>query len=513
MDRVVGQGSAGVVYAGHQVYLDRPIAVKVLKGREDLPDSSFAERFRREAKILASLRHPHIVECYQGGVTEEGELYLAMEYIDGLDLRHWLVEHGPLTEHQALGVVRKIAGALAYALEHGIIHRDVKPENILLKRHAGDEAFPVEVKLADLGIARPVDAGQAPLTLVTQVVGTPRYMAPEQFGEPDHVDFRADLYALGCVLFQMLTGVQPFAYTEPGRLIADKVRAEVPDPQALCPGLSPGVVDLTRRLLAPDRGQRPESYREVIALCERLQDRSLAVQPTVALEREPKFSAMTAGVGLLCTVIIAGVLLIAYGERPTGFPGSGERSPEAVVAPHASPPSAAEVQFESQGEALISDRLTDPMSGWDPSVGQATWMVEEEGGGINAMGSGHMARKLGRAPWRIDGSLALLTEDSREAGIRIEIEPRGAVVLTLKKLDRLYGSLAEIVDTEGRPASRILAFVPVDRGLQEQVPFSLVVHEDRVRAVLDGRPVGEFPLAGAAHTIVLFVNRATASFR
>lgn len=157
--------------------------------------------------------------------------------------------------------------------------------------------------------------------------------------------------------------------------------------------------------------------------------------------------------------------------------------------------------------------MTDPLSGWDPSVGQATWMAEEEGGGINAMGSGHKARKLGRAPWRIDGSLALLTEDSREAGVRIEIEPRGAVVLALKKLDRLYGSLAEIVDAEGRPASRVLGFVPLDQGLQEQVPFSLVVHEDRVRAVLGGRPVGEFSLAGVAHTIALFVNRATASFR
>jgi len=453
------------------------------------------------------------VECYQGGVTEEGELYLAMEYIDGFDLRRWLVEHGPLTEHQALGVVRKIAGALAYALEHGIIHRDVKPENILLKRHAGDEGFPFEVLLADLGIARAVDAGQAPLTLVTQVVGTPTYMAPEQFGDPDHVDFRADLYGLGCVLFQMLTGVQLFADTAPGCLIVDKMRTEMPDPHALRPGLSPGVVGLTRRLLAPERGQRPESYSEVIALCERLQDRALAPQPTVALERKPKPSAMTAGIVLLCTIVIAGVLLIDHDERPTGFPGPGERPPEAVAAPQASPPPAAEVQFEPQGEVLISDRLTDPLSGWDPSVGQATWMAEEEGGGINAMGSGHKALKLGRAPWRIDGSLALLTEDSREAGVRIEIEPRGAVVLALKKLDRLYGSLMEIVDAEGRPASRVLGFVPVDQGLQEQVPFSLVVHEDRVRAVLGGRPIGEFPLAGVAHTMALFVNRATASFR
>lgn len=123
------------------------------------------------------------------------------------------------------------------------------------------------------------------------------------------------------------------------------------------------------------------------------------------------------------------------------------------------------------------------------------------------MGSGHKARKLGRAPWRIDGSLALLTEDSREAGVCIEIEPRGAVVLALKKLDKLYG------DAEGRPASRVLGFVPLDQGLQEQVPFSLVVHEDRVRAVLGGRPIGEFPLAGVPHTMALFVNRATASFR
>lgn len=478
------------------------------------------QRFRREAKILASLRHPHIVECYQGGVTDEGELYLAMEYIDGSDLRRWLDEHGPLAEIAALGVVEKIASALAYALEHGIIHRDVKPENILLNRHAGDETFPFEVKLADLGIARPVIAGDTPLTRVTQVVGTPRYMAPEQFGDPDDVDFRADLYGLGCVLFQMLTGVQPFAYTEPGRLIVDKVRAEIPDPHALRPGLSPGVVGLTRRLLAPEKGQRPESYSEVIAVCERFRDQFSAVEPTVSLPRERKPSAMTAKVVLLCTIVVAGVLVIDHREtgypgRPTAFPGSGELAvvPEAAVAPHVSPPTAVEVQFEPQGEALISGRFTDPLSGWDQSAGQATWMAEEEGGGINAMGSGQKARKIGRTPWRIDGSLALLTEASKEAGVRIEIEPRGAVVLALKKLDKLYGSLTEIVDAEGRPASRLVGFVPIDQGLQEQVPFSIVVHEGRVRAVLGGRPVGELPFAGVAHTIALFVNGATASFR
>lgn len=158
----------------------------------------------------------------------------------------------------------------------------------------------------------------------------------------------------------MLTGVQPFADTAPGCLMVDKMRAQTPDPHALRSGLSPGVVGLTRRLLAAERGQRPESYSEVIALCGRLRDQSLAPQPTVALGRQPKLSAMTAGSVLLCTIVIAGVLLIDYDERPTGFPGSGEPPPEAVGAPPTSPPSVAEVQFESQGEALDLGSLDGP---------------------------------------------------------------------------------------------------------------------------------------------------------
>lgn len=515
LERIVGDGGSGIVYAGRQSYLDRPIAVKVLKRHEDLPDASFVQRFHREAKILAALRHPHIVACHQAGITEQGAYYLAMEFIDGSDLHQWLVQHGPLTEIQALEVVRTIASALEYALDHGIIHRDVKPENILLQRNdLDDEAFPFEAKLADLGVARPVSIGDTRVTVAAQIVGTPRNMAPEQFGDPDGVDFRADLYGLGCVLFQILTGVHPFAETDPVRLIMDKAKAQVPDPVCVRPGLHAGVVSLVRSLLAPDKEQRPKSYGEVTAACERLKTELMAL-PTQARLRK-KRSANFIAVILLCTFAAAYLLseqaregpdVVSQSQKP---PAASKTMPDA---PSVSPNPAAEVEFEERGEALLSGDFSKPFRGWDPRTGQANWIAEEEGGGINGIGSGHKARELGPAPWRVDGSMALLTEDSKEAGIRIELEPRGAVVLALKKLDKLYASLVEIPGTAVRTAPRILSFSPVYSGFIEQITFSLVFHKDRVRAVLGGRVFGEFPLNGSAHAIVLFVNGATASFR
>ncbi len=517
LDRIVAEGGTGVVFAGRQIYLDRPIAVKVLKPGIDSSRGSFVERFQREAKVLAALDHPHIVACHQAGITEDGEFYLAMDYIDGPDLQRWLEEHGPLPEIKALQVIRNIAGALQYALDHGIIHRDVKPANILLQPCPdGDEVFPFQAKLADLGIARPVQRGPAGLTLATQIIGTPRYMAPEQFGDPDAVDFRIDVYGLGCVLFEMLTGSHPFPGADLGPLILDKNQAKTPDPLALRPELSEGVASLTRRLLDPDKERRPGSYGEVVAICEGLEAGSFAHRAEDRSHTKRRMSPWL-------TVALCAIAAVLPVARYLGEARTGSRATETPPARDvlSEPPRAvgtpaerrAEIEFEARGEALFSGDFSDPMQGWKASSGQVTWIAEEEGGGINAIGSGQRTRELGPEPWRLEGSLALLTESSKEAGIRIELEPGGAIVLSLMKLDKLYGSFVEIADNDDRPTRRMLSFSPVDGHVQEQVPFSLSVQTDRIGAVLAGRPVGEFPLAGSAHAVTLFVNGATASFR
>jgi tRNA A-37 threonylcarbamoyl transferase component Bud32 len=198
---LIGQGGMGAVYKARQTKLDRTVAIKILPA-EWGRDPSFAERFAREARALARLSHPHIVAVHDFGETA-GQFYLVMEYVDGVNLRQ-LLECGRLQPEQALQIVPQICEALQYAHEEGIVHRDIKPENILLDRRG-------QVKIADFGLAKLMRPSAAEFTLTgtRQVMGTLNYMAPEQRTRPQEVDHRADIYALGVVLYEMLTGQLP----------------------------------------------------------------------------------------------------------------------------------------------------------------------------------------------------------------------------------------------------------------------------------------------------------------
>jgi tRNA A-37 threonylcarbamoyl transferase component Bud32/tetratricopeptide (TPR) repeat protein len=204
---LLGQGGMAAVYKARQPHLNRLIALKILtSGREQ--DSAFADRFTREAQTLARLNHPHIVTLYDFGKVD-GLFYLCMEYVDGVSLRQ-LMQSKKLSPEEALAIVPKICDALQYAHEHGVVHRDIKPENVLLNQEG-------RVKIADFGIAKMVDAGavQPAITRDEQVIGTPHYMAPEQVEKPRLVDHRADIYSLGVVFYEMLTGELPLGKFAP----------------------------------------------------------------------------------------------------------------------------------------------------------------------------------------------------------------------------------------------------------------------------------------------------------
>jgi tRNA A-37 threonylcarbamoyl transferase component Bud32 len=204
---LIGQGGMGAVYKARQTKLDRQVAVKILPA-EWGRDPAFAERFAREARALARLSHPNIVAVHDFGEAG-GLFYLVMEFVDGANLRQ-LLECGRLSPEQALQIVPQICEALQYAHEEGIVHRDIKPENILLDRRG-------QVKIADFGLAkltRP-SAGEYTLTGTQQVMGTINYMAPEQRTRPLEVDHRADIYSLGVVLYEMLTGELPLGRFQP----------------------------------------------------------------------------------------------------------------------------------------------------------------------------------------------------------------------------------------------------------------------------------------------------------
>ncbi len=203
---LLGQGGMGYVYKARQVALDRLIAVKLLPGHIG-KDQSFAERFAREARALGRLTHPGIVTIHDSGKTG-GMYFFIMEYVDGPNLRQVMERsEGRVPPDEAFRIVGSLCEALEYAHGEGIVHRDIKPENILLDTKG-------RIKIADFGLAkllRPNGSGRADLTLTAphQLMGTPQYMAPEQTEHPGGVDHRADIYSLGVVFYEMITGELP----------------------------------------------------------------------------------------------------------------------------------------------------------------------------------------------------------------------------------------------------------------------------------------------------------------
>ena len=215
----LGRGGMGVVYKARQPRLNRFVALKIL-AREKEKDQRFADRFTREAQALARLNHPNIVTVYDFGETD-GLYYLVMEFVDGMNLRQ-LLQTRKLAPEEALTIVPPICEALQYAHQQGIVHRDIKPENILMDKQG-------RVKIADFGIAKLLgeDGKREALTAEQQIVGTPHYMAPEQVEQPSIVDHRADIFSLGVVFYEMLTGELPLGkFSPPSRMVKMDVRLD-----------------------------------------------------------------------------------------------------------------------------------------------------------------------------------------------------------------------------------------------------------------------------------------------
>jgi serine/threonine protein kinase len=221
LEKEIGRGGMGIVYTATQKSLQRKVALKVLP-RKLATDPHFVERFTREALTLATLNHPSIVQIIDRGVT--GEIcYLVMEFVDGASLRHILGDQ-KLSPEKALQIVPQLCAALEYAHSRGVVHRDVKPENILLTRDG-------TVKITDFGLARIIHGDQLPtgksLTNTNVVMGTPDYMAPEQREKAKAVDHRADIYSLGVIFYEMLTGELPIGrFANPSRKVQIDVRLD-----------------------------------------------------------------------------------------------------------------------------------------------------------------------------------------------------------------------------------------------------------------------------------------------
>lgn len=263
LEGVIGQGAMATVYKGQHQTLGIPVAVKVMRtDAETMRQShsaSFRDRFRREAQLAARVNHPGIVRVLDFG-EEMGVLYLVMEYVHGYTLQAYLRRAGCMGEEMALSVIAYLAASLGAAHAQNVIHRDLKPSNVLVT-HDG------WAKIADLGLAKEV--GQNDLTRADTLVGTPAYMAPENFSAGQDIGPAADIYALGIMCYEMIAGNPPFTGSM-NRVISGHIQGE-PEYQVLSGGrplaMPPGLVSLLKAMLAKRPGDRPDCAR-VAALCQ-----------------------------------------------------------------------------------------------------------------------------------------------------------------------------------------------------------------------------------------------------
>lgn len=256
--RLLGQGGMGVVFEAIDTHLERPVALKVMKP-ESAEDESARQRFLREARALAAVKNEHVVTVHHVG--EANRLpYLAMEFLQGQPLDDWLKTRGRPSVAEIIELGMQIGDGLSAAHERGLIHRDIKPANIFLEKLEHPPRF--RAKILDFGLARVLqDRGN--LTDPGRVIGTPGYMAPEQV-EGLAVDARSDLFSLGCILYELSTGVQPFAASNAVAILMAVLNRTPQAPAELNRDLPAGLVNLIERLMAREPGRRPASARAVV---------------------------------------------------------------------------------------------------------------------------------------------------------------------------------------------------------------------------------------------------------
>src|ERR1700761_8201321 len=259
LDGVVGRGGMAEVYRAHDIRLDRTVAIKTL--RVDLArDHTFQARFRREAQSAASLNNPSIVAVYDTGEDMTSGIpvpYIVMEYVDGRTVRDLLQADHRLLPERALEIIDGVLGALAYSHESGIVHRDIKPGNVMVTRNG-------DIKVMDFGIARAMSDNQATMTQTAQVIGTAQYLSPEQ-ARGERVDARSDLYSTGCLMYELLTGRPPFTGDSPVAIAYQHVRENPVPPSRLDPTLPPWADSIVLKAMAKSPNDRYQSAAEMNA--------------------------------------------------------------------------------------------------------------------------------------------------------------------------------------------------------------------------------------------------------
>lgn len=349
----LASGGMGEVFRATHVELKRPLALKVMR-RELSGDPEFVERFRREAITASRLGHPHIVDIIDSG-SEDGQFYFVMEFLDGKPLSS-LIDRGPVALPLALDIVTQIAQALEVAHRAGVVHRDLKPDNVIVLERAGAPF----VKLVDFGVAKVVTPLDGKLTSTGVIVGTPQYIAPEQAaGLP--VDARADVYTLGLILFELLTGKPPLVGETPALVMNAHISQAAPPLPATFPA---PLRTLVARMLAKSPGDRPQSMTEVL--------RELSRVPRTPARRWPRAlavagaSAALLGLGVVALTHRASATAATAGPTPSAPGPSVPLPPPTLPAPPAltvpAPASAPGVEPDPAAPATVAQTVVSPLA-------------------------------------------------------------------------------------------------------------------------------------------------------
>jgi len=348
IEREVGHGGMATVYLARDLRHERLVALKVL--RPDLGAAVGAERFAREIKLAARLQHPHILSVFDSGETATGQLWFTMPYVEGESLRDRIRREHQLSLEETVRITREAALALQYAHEHGIVHRDIKPENVLLTKDGS-------TLVADFGIARALDTAPSAtgesLTATGMVVGTPQYMSPEQAAGDRDVGPRSDVYSLGAVAYEMLTGEPPFTGATAQAVVAKMMSGEAPSVRRARPSVPEAVDVAIRRALAPvpaDRYATAAEFAKAMDAAERTTAAPAAVITSARGRRRVPVGAALLGLG----ICIGAGFLFAWRSREGSMAAPGGAIRLAVL------------PFENLGDsadAYFADGMTDALRG------------------------------------------------------------------------------------------------------------------------------------------------------
>ncbi len=367
----LGQGAMGVVYRGTQLALGKTVAIKMIRA-DILVTKESHDRFQREAQVLSKLLHPGIAQVLDFGI-EEGTPFLVMEFVDGKELTDVMKLEGPMAPSRAIAIIRQLAAALEEAHRNGIVHRDIKPHNIRLQRYS--PTGQIYLKVLDFGIAKQLgDETGTSLTATGAVIGTPAYMAPEQAGG-SKVDARADQYAVGIVLYELLTGTVPFtSETVTGVLVSHLTKPPPPLPKDVPEPLQ----RIVMRLLEKEPSGRYSdiaSVEKALADCEGYcrDARPLArgsIRPIVAGSSVAvggnKSIGVVLGAALLAVVMASGVLLAVGKFKGRGGPATGDSKQPTSVGAGAETPSQKSAASPENVAAMVPSAATADTSATKP---------------------------------------------------------------------------------------------------------------------------------------------------